>query len=40
MPNGEMLEVRFEIAEVYPGKLYEDTCLIGLIMEFTGRYSH
>lgn len=40
MPNGEMLEVRFEIAEVYPGKLYEDTCLTGLIMEFTGRYSH
>ena len=23
MPDGEMLEVRFEIAEVYPGKLYD-----------------
>lgn len=40
VPNGGMLEVRFEIAEVYPGNLYEDTCLTGLIMEFTGRYSH
>lgn len=40
MPDGGMLEVRFEIAEVYPGNLYEDTCLTGLIMEFTGRYSH
>lgn len=38
--NGGMLEVRFEILEVYPGSLYEDTCLTGLVMEFTGRYAH
>lgn len=38
--NGGMLEARFEIAEVYPGSLYEDTCLTGLVMEFTGRYAH
>lgn len=38
--NGGMLEVRFEILEVYPGSVYEDTCLTGLIMEFTGRYAH
>lgn len=38
--NGGMLEVRFEIAEVYPGSLYEDTCLTGLIMEFSGRFAH
>ena len=40
VPNGGMLEARFEIAEIYPGNLYEDTCLTGLIMEFTGRHSH
>ncbi len=38
--NGGMLEARFEILEVYPGSVYEDTCLTGLIMEFTGRYAH
>lgn len=38
--NGGMLEARFEIVEVYPGSKYEDTCLTGLIMEFTGRYAH
>lgn len=38
--NGGMLEVRFEIMEVYPGSVYEDTCLTGLIMEFSGRYAH
>lgn len=38
--NGGMLEVRFEILEVYPGSLYEDTCLTGLVMEFTGRFAH
>lgn len=38
--NGGVLEVRFEIAEVYPGTVYEDTCLTGLIMEFSGRYAH
>lgn len=38
--DGGMLEVRFEIVDVYPGSLYEDTCLTGLVMEFTGRYAH
>lgn len=38
--NGGMLEARFEIVEVYPGSLYEDTCLTGLVMEFIGRYAH
>lgn len=38
--NGGRLGVRFEIAEVYPGSVYEDTCLTGLIMEFSGRYAH
>lgn len=38
--NGGMLEARFEIVEVYPGSVYEDTCLTGLVMEFTGRYAH
>lgn len=38
--NGGMLEVRYEITQVYPGSLYEDTCLTGLIMEFSGRYAH
>ncbi len=38
--NGGMLEVRYEITQVYPGSLYEDTCLTGLVMEFTGRYAH
>lgn len=34
------LEVRFEILEVYSGSLYEDTCLTGLVLEFTGRFAH
>lgn len=38
--NGGMLEVRYEITDVYPGSLYEDTCLTGLVMEFSGRYAH
>ncbi|MBD5457612.1 MAG: leucine-rich repeat domain-containing protein [Lachnospiraceae bacterium] len=38
--NRGMLEVCFEIEEVYPGTLYEDTCLTGLVMEFSGRYAH
>ena len=40
VPNRAMLEVRFVIEEVYPGSLYEDTCLTGLVMEFSGRHSH
>lgn len=38
--NRHVLTVRFEIAEVYPGTLYEDTCLTGLVMEFSGRHDH
>ena len=38
--SGGMIEVRFEIAEVYPGSVYEDTCLTGLVMEFSGRHAH
>lgn len=38
--NRKMLTVRFEIVDVYPGTLYEDTCLTGLVMEFEGRYAH
>lgn len=38
--NRHVLTVRFEIAEVYPGTLYEDTCLTGLVMEFAGRHDH
>lgn len=38
--NGGMIEFRFEIAEVYAGTVYEDTCLTGIVMEFTGRHSH
>lgn len=40
VPNGGTLEARFIIEEVYPGSLYEDTCLTGLVMEFEGRSSH
>lgn len=38
--DGGMLEVRFEITQVYPGSVYEDTCLTGLVMEFSGRHGH
>ncbi len=38
--SGGMIEVRFEIADVYPGSVYEDTCLTGLVMEFSGRHAH
>lgn len=40
VPNAVSLEVRFVIEDVYPGTLYEDTCLTGLVMEFAGRSSH
>ena len=38
--GGGMIEVRFEITDVYPGSVYEDTCLTGLVMEFSGRHAH
>lgn len=31
---------QFVIEDVYPGTTYEDTCLTGLVMEFTGRRGH
>lgn len=40
VPNASVLEVRFVIEDVYPGSLYDDTCLTGLVMEFAGRSSH
>lgn len=38
--DGDEIIFRFEIADVYPGTLYEDTCLTGLVMEYTGRRGH
>lgn len=32
--NGREAVFRFEIADVYPGSKYEDTCLTGILMEF------
>lgn len=47
LPKGDILAVdggeicfRFEIADVYPGSKYEDTCLTGLALEFSGRFGH
>lgn len=38
--EGDEITFHFIIEDVYPGTLYEDTCLTGLVMEFTGRYGH
>lgn len=38
--DGGDITFRFVIEDVYPGKVYEDTCLTGLVMEFTGRRGH
>ncbi len=38
--DGEEITFRFVIEDVYPGEVYEDTCLTGLVMEFTGRHGH
>lgn len=38
--NKDEITFRFVIEDVYPGSLYEDTCLTGLVMEFTGRHAH
>lgn len=47
LPEGDILAVgngeigfRFEIVDVYPGSKYEDTCLTGLALEFSGRHGH
>ena len=38
--EGDEITFRFVIEDVYPGTTYEDTCLTGLVMEFTGRHGH
>lgn len=38
--EGGDITFRFVIEDVYPGTVYEDTCLTGLVMEFTGRHGH
>ena len=38
--EGDEITFRFVIEDVYPGTTYEDTCLTGLVIEFTGRHGH
>lgn len=38
--DGGEITFRFVIEDVYPGTVYEDTCLTGLVIEFTGRRGH
>lgn len=38
--DGDEITFRFVIEDVYAGTVYEDTCLTGLVMEFTGRHGH
>lgn len=38
--DGGEITFRFVIEDVYPGILYNDTCLTGLVVEFTGRHGH
>ncbi len=38
--DGCLAKFRFEIAEVYKGTLYDDTCLTGIVIEFDGRGEH
>ena len=38
--DGGNISFRFEIVDVYPGTKYEDTCLTGLELEFSGRFGH
>lgn len=38
--DGGDITFRFVIEDVYPGTMYEDTCLTGLVLEFTGRIGH
>lgn len=38
--NGETASFQFEIGSVYKGTKYDDTCLAGLLIEFTGRTGH
>ena len=38
--DGGEISFRFEIVDVYSGSKYEDTCLTGLVLEFSGRFGH
>lgn len=38
--DGGEISFKFEIVDVYPGTKYEDTCLTGLVLEFSGRFGH
>lgn len=38
--NGGEATFRFEIAEVYEGSKYEDTCITGIVIDFAGRIGH
>lgn len=38
--NGCEAKFRFEIAEVYKGTKYDDTCISGVVVEFEGRDAH
>ena len=40
LPEGDIQVLSGDIFEVYPGSVYEDTCLTGLVMEFSGRHAH
>ncbi|MCH5342278.1 MAG: hypothetical protein J1E01_12510 [Acetatifactor sp.] len=32
--NGEEVTFKFVIEEVYPGTVYEDTCITGIVVDF------
>lgn len=38
--NGGEAVFRFEIAQVYEGNKYEDTCITGIVIDFAGRIGH
>ena len=38
--NGETAKFKFEINDIYKGTKYDDTCVTGLLIEFTGRTGH
>lgn len=38
--NGEKARFKFEINDIYKGTKYNDTCITGLLIEFSGRTGH
>ena len=38
--NGFDANFKFEIADVYEGSKYDDTCLTGIVIDFNGIYAH